>query len=519
MLERISVFQTPERLNGEQAFQAIKENTLPKAPKRFNHGLSGDYFWILVSLENYPDLSQAKYLEIQNTHIDTAICYVIRDDKLTYLGQAGDKIPFHQRDVFVPNLVFELPPLNEQDELLILTDKQNGNNSFPMTFLSKQQLTFKEIRNTFLHSLFFGALILTFIIAFVSSIIHKSKVFLFYSLYMLFMSFFQIVHSGYGFALLYPNNPEITTFIRMFFVFFLMLSMLVFEYHFLQIKETRYIRYIHLFITSILLCTMLAGSIFYSFLKNNHAITFVKYYFTLAIILNTWSILAAFLLRKKVKTRAYTFLLGHFGNILGYVLTILKDTKIISVSRWMVDSLLAGTLFELLVFNIVIVVIGKQILKEKDVLTRNLKKTHHSITKVKAQNKLLESQIQFTSNEKPAEANPETNNTLDSNVIDYSRIVYIQVQEHYLHLFMDPLDTKNKIILREPLKSFFPRLPKKQFFQTHRSYVVNRHFIKLIGSTQVTLSEGTQIPISRTYKSKFESILLGDGAGPNPASE
>jgi two-component system LytT family response regulator len=69
-------------------------------------------------------------------------------------------------------------------------------------------------------------------------------------------------------------------------------------------------------------------------------------------------------------------------------------------------------------------------------------------------------------------------------------------------------------LLRETLNELESRLDSSRFVRVHRSSIVNIDSIKELapafhGDLQITLRNGTRLTLSRTYRSKLES-LLGD---------
>ena len=80
-------------------------------------------------------------------------------------------------------------------------------------------------------------------------------------------------------------------------------------------------------------------------------------------------------------------------------------------------------------------------------------------------------------------------------------IQYIQVFKNYLELqFAD-----SRQIIRSTLSDFQKILPSDCFVQTHRSYLVNTHYLEKIGGNFVIIGKHN-IPISRGYK---ENVLKG----------
>ncbi|MCO6359904.1 LytTR family transcriptional regulator DNA-binding domain-containing protein [Roseivirga pacifica] len=90
-------------------------------------------------------------------------------------------------------------------------------------------------------------------------------------------------------------------------------------------------------------------------------------------------------------------------------------------------------------------------------------------------------------------------------VIPIEELMYIQSDGPYIELFTEKKERPE--IDRNSLKSILASLPHNQFIQVHRSYIVNINFIQSIYATNLVLKDGTELNISRTFKSGIESVL------------
>ena len=87
----------------------------------------------------------------------------------------------------------------------------------------------------------------------------------------------------------------------------------------------------------------------------------------------------------------------------------------------------------------------------------------------------------------------------DKTKVYIADLMYIKSDDHYLNIFLS--DGKNHFV-RGKLNAITKELPPN-FIRCHRSYIVNRNFIKQIHSDTIVLIDKTQIPLSRSYKDKF----------------
>jgi hypothetical protein len=80
-------------------------------------------------------------------------------------------------------------------------------------------------------------------------------------------------------------------------------------------------------------------------------------------------------------------------------------------------------------------------------------------------------------------------------------VEFIKSDRNYVEFYM----ATKKIIDRNNLKNTISKLPPN-FVQVHRSYVVNKNFIKVANSNNLIMKSQVEIPISRTFKKNIISI-------------
>lgn len=81
-------------------------------------------------------------------------------------------------------------------------------------------------------------------------------------------------------------------------------------------------------------------------------------------------------------------------------------------------------------------------------------------------------------------------------IIDVNDIIYIEADHVYLNII---LSNETTLTIRQTLKQLLSELPDEIMVQCHRSYIINRNFIKSWNSSFITLKNNKQIPISRNF--------------------
>jgi two-component system LytT family response regulator len=88
--------------------------------------------------------------------------------------------------------------------------------------------------------------------------------------------------------------------------------------------------------------------------------------------------------------------------------------------------------------------------------------------------------------------------------IDFNEIRYIQGMSEYVKIYL----TQGKPIMSLlSLKSLELELPENMFMRVHKSYIVNLRKINVIERNEIVYDNGTIIPVSQQYKSKFQEFI------------
>ncbi len=84
-------------------------------------------------------------------------------------------------------------------------------------------------------------------------------------------------------------------------------------------------------------------------------------------------------------------------------------------------------------------------------------------------------------------------------VVKYMDIVYIEVMHKQITIHT----VSDTILSRASLRQYIDILPTNSFAMVHKSYLVNMNHISRIDATQLLLTGGEVVPLSRNYKQQF----------------
>ena len=86
-------------------------------------------------------------------------------------------------------------------------------------------------------------------------------------------------------------------------------------------------------------------------------------------------------------------------------------------------------------------------------------------------------------------------------------VLYIEAQEHYVNLCLGKAEPMTvKAVFAELLQEIQEK--SDTFLATHRSYAVNIDKVVRIGRTECTLSDGSSIPVSRSFYKAVNEVFI-----------
>jgi hypothetical protein len=81
-------------------------------------------------------------------------------------------------------------------------------------------------------------------------------------------------------------------------------------------------------------------------------------------------------------------------------------------------------------------------------------------------------------------------------------ISHVWVEGNYVNLKY--IDQVRYILVRDRLKNIYNHWQKYHFIQSHKSFLVNMKMIRQVTWNEVSLSDGSKVPLSRSHKKEFQ---------------
>ena len=125
---------------------------------------------------------------------------------------------------------------------------------------------------------------------------------------------------------------------------------------------------------------------------------------------------------------------------------------------------------------------------------------------VKTENKVLAEKLKNTKTklETLTESAPKYLKLKSKALITISSLLYVKSDDKFLEFHT----VNSKEIDRDSLKAICLRLPKYQFIQIHKSFIVNLMAVRAAYGNKVLLNTGEYLPVSRFYKKNLYKVFL-----------
>ncbi|MGJ8743417.1 7TM diverse intracellular signaling domain-containing protein [Polaribacter sp.] len=430
-------------------------------------------------LTNKLEKNKQFYVRFSNTMIHEIIVYKHTPNGFIELHKTGIKHPIKSKLVRNRNFIIPIEiNSKESASYMICLNKINGRPLVTnVMLLSKDSINSKSFKEDIIIGAYVGLSFIFLLIGIVLFVVLKKSIYFFYSLYIFFLGLFILSYTGVFQQLFLSSEIIINKYLHyvvfgeLAFVFFV-----VFSQKFLNTKKHQPKLYkIVLWLMTTLIVLRLLLHFFFNNLFSNYIPTFMKVWYLLYVIGVFLVAYQIIVLYKNGKKKNILFAIAYLFMILGsFISVIYHSFGLVNAIVFNLPLLLFTSLLELIFITIALGFLVIDIMNDK----RNLLK---EVAKQKQQN--LKEFITL---------NSKTKVYLDA-------LKYVKSDGNYLEFYV----TDKKILDRNKLKTLQEILPSN-FVKVHRSFIINKNYIKTTTSTSVILNPNIEIPVSRTFKENLK---------------
>ncbi|MCH2023345.1 MAG: ATP-binding protein [Saprospiraceae bacterium] len=309
-------------------------------------GPSDSYLWLKFSIQN--NLSNSDLvLSIDQPAINFVKLFKMDVNGTFSSVELGEHLQFSNRKYDHPVYIFDLNLELGATATYYLQIKSDENNTLPIAVSSKRALNnYLSDKDVFIGS-FLGVMVVMFLYNFMIFLFVKDRSYLFYIIYLGFLSLTQLSVQGYTFKYLWPNNLFLVTTGVILFACIATIAGILFAISFLKIKKSihpkiYYFLYAHI---SLFVLTFFLG------LSSNFywAYTFLNL-FTSSVSLGLLFISYYFLYKGYEPARFFS--LAWTCLLVFVILFTLRDTGIIEHSFISFYGVIIGSMIEVIFLSI-----------------------------------------------------------------------------------------------------------------------------------------------------------------------
>lgn len=293
---------TPEMvLNGQHKFDVVLK------PNNINFGHTDKTAWLLVKIDT-PVKGVDYIMTLENAHLDTVSMYVYAKGDLCSIINTGDHLKFDSRILEHNMFAFTLP---DSCDFFLLRINSKGSMNIPLSITTVNEYIRNSNANIFLYSLFYGVLLLAFVINILLYFRVAEKIYFYYVLTLISSAIISALDVGYLFQYVWPTYPVVNNYTVVFYAF--SIFMLIFSQQILSLKENSkklnkvFTFFVYLMLVAVVLNIMgyyhlLMSYLVYYFyavsllyLFSGFYIYFVKKYKPAFFYMLAWSVYAVFI--------------------------------------------------------------------------------------------------------------------------------------------------------------------------------------------------------------------------------
>lgn len=328
-------------------------------------GFSKDNYWLYFAIKNETNSDVKYYLESSRPIIDYANLYKVVNGKVIDYQKSGDNIPFKERSFKHRKTLFIVTLLPNESAYYYIHLKSDGEViNAPVILRTPMKLVEVTSFEQIVFGFFYGILIIASILYFFFFYAMKERVFLYYSLYVVFIGLLQFSLDGYFYQFITPNSGWLSHKSVLLFAIISGVFLGKYAQTFLEVKSisTR-LNYCYK-----LLYFLFAGLLF--------MIVFVSQWFeygypimnALGLFLLVLIISSLIILYKKTGEIYHFFTLGILSLVTGFVIFILKNFSLLPYNFITENSSKLGTGLEVVFLSLSMANLIKKLKEDKEKL-------------------------------------------------------------------------------------------------------------------------------------------------------
>ncbi|GAB3541552.1 sensor histidine kinase [Spirosoma fluminis] len=178
---------------------------------RQDFGYNTSVQWLYVELESVQKADLM--LEIEYANIDQVELFEVRNQRVRSVALTGDRFRFSQRPYVNNNYVFPLRiPAGEKAGYYLRFDRPNAILSFFIRLWPRTVFSHIDRDEYFIWGIYIGVICIVLVVTLVMLLATRDRIYLWYALYLHFMTMHLFSDAGLAFQYLWPDTPQINAY-------------------------------------------------------------------------------------------------------------------------------------------------------------------------------------------------------------------------------------------------------------------------------------------------------------------
>jgi diguanylate cyclase len=202
-------------------------------------GYTGSTYWARLMLPSAPANDDDFLLEISYPVLDRVMVHVLQGGERVSHFQLGDRMPYHERPIDHPNLIFPVTLAQDQPTEVYLQVTSSSSVQIPLTLWRGNDLITKTFEQGSLWALFYGALLVLGTYNLLIYMAVRERSYLYYVFYVMSMASLTAAAHGVSFRFFWPTNPGWNEIVPALSLSCMVIAPTLFTRSFLQVGNTR----------------------------------------------------------------------------------------------------------------------------------------------------------------------------------------------------------------------------------------------------------------------------------------
>jgi signal transduction histidine kinase len=382
----------------------LENNFVVNSLKMANYGSTRLPVWCRFTIQNFTE--DGLVLTIDNSQIESLDLFTIVNNAVIHKSISAYR-PFQVREVYLNKCFFLLDiPKDSTERFYLRLQTQNGL-QFPLRLSTRLALAESEQSRMLLYGVYIGIMLIMILYNLFIFLAIRDLSYLYYILYVSFMTLTNVTDKGIAFEYLWPSHPVFNHYVTIIGCITGIFAIL-FAMSFLHVS--RYSKSLTNVLNGLIFCYLISIGIVLS--QERYIGLIVSESLTLVTTLTLLT--AGIIVFRKGYKPAFFYLLAWSCLVICVIIFLLEDLNLLPYNNFSINGLTIGSAIETLLLSLALAnrinVYKKQKEKAKSQLLISMEDNRKLITE---QNIILEKKVGDRTWELK-EANAELNNTLEN---------------------------------------------------------------------------------------------------------